>query len=268
MRGDGRPHALETTNPRRAYSARLCRRMVRVSPSTPETQSMADPHYVRDYEAHVRNLKATLPIDDAMSEAVGGHFDHFGAVEVDALRYAGLKDGMDVLDFGCGSGRLAIHLSKAFAIGYLGIDVVQDLIDYAASRTPKHYRYLLSRTLAIPAETASADVIACFSVFTHLTHAETYAYLEEMRRILKRGGRLVVSFLEFADPEHWRVFETTLAAHRAGQSPHLNQFIERSQIEVWAQRLDMRVVEFVAGRDSPWTTSPSLGQAIAILERA
>src|SRR5436309_11178820 len=35
------------------------------------------------------------------------------------------------VDFGCGSGRLAVHLARTGTVAYLGLDVVQELLDYA-----------------------------------------------------------------------------------------------------------------------------------------
>ena len=59
---------------------------------------------------------------------------------------------------------------------------------------------MLNRALYIPAPDACADMVCAFSVFTHLLHTETYLYLEDIRRVLRPGGRLVFSFLEFANP--------------------------------------------------------------------
>jgi cyclopropane fatty-acyl-phospholipid synthase-like methyltransferase len=53
-----------------------------------------------------------------------------GAIEADIMRYAGLKDGMSLIDLGCGSGRLASVLSRSMNIEFTGIDIVQPLLDY------------------------------------------------------------------------------------------------------------------------------------------
>lgn len=206
---------------------------------------MAKFHFVEDYERHVAALKAAHPLDEAMSLAVGGNYDLAGEIEVDLLKKAGLVDGMSVFDLGCGSGRLATALAKSgLSIKYLGTDVVQDLLDYAASKTPRHYRYLRHAELSVPAPDHSIDIACAFSVFTHLLHHESYIYMEDMRRALKPGGRLVFSFLEFAVDHHWEVFEHTIEQQRAGTTPPLNTFIERSSIEVWAKHLGFGAPRF------------------------
>lgn len=228
---------------------------------------VADFHFVADYEALVANLVATKPIDEAMATAVGGEFEGTGRIEASVVRYAGLRDGMTLIDLGCGSGRLAWALGQTMRIDYLGIDVVQAFLDYARTKAPRTYRFVLNRTLNIPAPDASADMVAAFSVFTHLLHAETYLYMEDIRRVLRPGGRLVLSFLEFADPEHWLVFEGTVDAQRHSTLPHLNQFIERNAIDLWCRRLGYEREAFIDGADAPWGDAPKLWQSLAILRR-
>ena len=98
---------------------------------------MAQFHFVEDYERHVANLMRAHPLDEAMSLAVGGSYEVIGGIERAIVTQLGLRDGMALVDLGCGSGRLATALgASGLAIDYLGIDIVQALLDYAASRAP------------------------------------------------------------------------------------------------------------------------------------
>jgi ubiquinone/menaquinone biosynthesis C-methylase UbiE len=228
---------------------------------------MADFHFVADYEALVANLVATRPLDEAMAVAVGGDFERTGKTEAAIVRHLGLRDGMSLIDLGCGSGRLAWALGQTMRLDYLGIDIVQALLDYAATRSPRTYRFVLNRTLDIPARDASADMVCAFSVFTHLLHAESYLYMQDIKRVLRPGGRLVFSFLEFADPAHWVVFDGTVNATRASSLPHLNQFIERNAIDLWAQKLGYERETFIDGAEAPWGDAPNLWQALAVFRK-
>ena len=228
---------------------------------------MAEFHFVADYERLVAELVATRPIDEAMAVAVGGDYERTGTIEAAVLRHAGLRNGHSLIDFGCGSGRLAWALGQNMRIDYLGIDIVQALLDYAATRAPRTYRFALNRTLRIPAPDASADMVCAFSVFTHLLHTESYLYMEDIRRVLRPGGRLVLSFLEFANPEHWLVFSGTVEAQRTSETPHLNQFIERNAIDAWCEKLGYEREAFIDGTDAPWGDAPNLWQSLAILRK-
>jgi ubiquinone/menaquinone biosynthesis C-methylase UbiE len=224
-------------------------------------------HFVEDYERLVAELTATLPLDEAMARAVGGDYQRVGQVQYAALRHFGLHDGHCLIDLGCGSGRLAAALGQRMQISYLGIDIVQALLDYAASKAPPDYRFVLHRDLHIPAPDACADMVCAFSVFTHLLHTETYLYLQDIRRVLLPGGRLVFSFLEFGDPEHWPVFAATVAAYRTGTLPHLNQYVERSVIDLWCEKLGYVREMFVDGSAAPWGDAGPLWQSVAVLRR-
>jgi ubiquinone/menaquinone biosynthesis C-methylase UbiE len=225
-------------------------------------------HFVDDYAAHVRRLLARMPRKQAMEQAVGGGFEHIGRIEAQAVRYAGLADGQFLVDLGCGCGRGAHFIGQRMKIEYLGLDIVQDLLDYAAEICPRNYRFVLNRSRTLPLKDRSVDMFCGFSIFTHLLHAESYLYLEEMKRALRPGGRILFSFLEFAEPTHWETFRSTCEAQRNATLPHLNMFIERGAIRTWCEKLELSVLEFIDGPDDRWEQGHSLGQSMVIVEKA
>ncbi len=227
---------------------------------------MAEFHFVEDYQKLVAHLVETMPIDEAMSVAVGGAYKEIGSVEKLIVEHFGLREGHRLIDLGCGSGRLASALSSGPNIEYLGIDVVEQLLDYARQRAPGHYEFVLNHALKIPSADGSADMISAFSVFTHLLHGETYIYLQDGHRCLKAGGCFLFSFLEFQMKDHWPIFSNTVEAQRHSTSPHLNQFIERNAISLWAEKLGYSGVDFVDSTASRWPGGP-LGQSIAVLTK-
>jgi SAM-dependent methyltransferase len=219
-------------------------------------------HYLRDYRRLVRRLMAEHPLDEAMSLAVGGHYEATGQLQVDLLVEAGLEA---VLDLGCGSGRLSSALSGRLQVDYLGLDVIPELIAYARGRAPAHYRFLLNTGLSLPVEDANFDLGCAFSVFTHLHHEESFLYMREMARALRPGGRLVFSFLEFAEPIHWDTFENAAQSVLEVRRTHLDAFIERPVIALWAQRLGYEMERFTGpGEPGP---AGGLGQSVAVLRR-
>lgn len=116
-----------------------------------------------------------------------------------------------VLDIGCGSGRLALPLTRFLLRGeYQGFDVVASAVrwcqrhisrenpqfqfthvslrnsDYSARGAP-------ASLFAFPYDDVYFDCVVAFSVFTHLQFDEICNYLRESHRVLKPGGRLVAT---------------------------------------------------------------------------
>ncbi|MGC2968162.1 class I SAM-dependent methyltransferase [Paraburkholderia aspalathi] len=228
---------------------------------------MAKFHFVEDYEKLVSDLLSMHPIDRAMELAVGGHYQAMGQIQCNIVTHVGLKSGMTIFDLGCGSGRLAHALGKSgLLVDYIGTDIVQSLLDYAQTKAPRNYRFLLNHSLTVPLPDASVDMASAFSVFTHLLHHETYLYLEDLHRVVKPGGRVIFSFLEFFEPNHWEMFRKTVDDQRVKSSPVLNTFIERNAIEVWCGKLGFEVETFYWGLHRINDSDP-LGQAVAVLKR-
>jgi ubiquinone/menaquinone biosynthesis C-methylase UbiE len=145
----------------------------------------------------VDDLVRTYELDTAMSLAVGGDYDAIGASELAILKNCGLQEDSNVIDVGCGSGRLASALRHMPTIGYMGTDVVPELLAYAKTRCNRPgWRFALVDGLGIPANEQTADFVTFFSVFTHLTSRESAAYLAEAKRVLKPGGKIIASFID------------------------------------------------------------------------
>jgi ubiquinone/menaquinone biosynthesis C-methylase UbiE len=201
------------------------------------------------YRDLVKSYTDKFPLDYAMRIAVGGEFEAVGVLERQLLIQIGLRPHDYLIDVGCGSGRLAKTLSPYLRGRYLGIDVVPELLDYARGLVARpDWRFELVEGLRIPEADGRADVVCFFSVFTHLPHEHSYVYLQEAKRVLKPGGKIVLSFLEFAIPLHWAWFEQAM---RDGSGPSvLTQFISRDGIEAWASHLGL-TVESIHDGDKP-----------------
>jgi SAM-dependent methyltransferase len=201
------------------------------------------------YRRYVQKLGRRHSRRRAMELAIGGQFEAFGIIEREILIQYGLRPDGYVVDVGCGSGRLAKPLSEYLRGPYLGIDIVPELVSFARDLVKREdWRFEVAKGLTIPERDGRADMVCFFSVFTHLLHEQSFAYLSEARRVLKSGGRIVFSFLEFAMPNHWAVFESNLA-DIDGQH-HLNMFFGRDAIAAWAAHLDLEVVAIHDG-DKP-----------------
>jgi SAM-dependent methyltransferase len=212
-------------------------------------------------------LKGQMPHDKAMELAIGGGFELIGPIEVGLLRHYGLPEDGYLVDVGCGSGRLAKPLSAWLKGRYLGIDLVPALVAHARKIAARpDWRFEVIQHIGIPEQDDQADMACFFSVLTHLTHEQSYWYLEEARRVLKPGGRIVFSFLELREPVHLKIFLDTVAAMKRKVAMPMNTCIDRETIGHSAGALGMEVVEIRDGADAI-VAEGCLGQSTCVLRK-
>lgn len=242
-------------------------------------ESMKAPHFLR-YLKKTEELQQTHEEESAMAQAVGGNFDAVGTLEYCLLKQEGLQPTHTLIDVGCGSGRLAMQLRDYLVGTYVGIDVVPTLLQFAERTCERSdWKFYVAPGTSIPEPDASADFVTSFSVFTHLLAEETYCYMAESARVLKPGGKLVFSFLEFRIPSHWAVFEATI--NDTNPDKVLNQFMDRDMIRVFSDRLGLEVDSIQDGdiphirleRPICWddgremAEAGNLGQSICVLRK-
>jgi SAM-dependent methyltransferase len=105
-------------------------------------------------------------------------------------RHAELS-GATVLDFGGSSGRTLRHLHHAGA-QVMGIDINVSAVAWARTHLP--FPVLQGTVVpSLPLPDASIDVIFGASVFTHIDMFEE-AWLAELRRVLRPGGKALLTF--------------------------------------------------------------------------
>lgn len=193
--------------------------------------------------------------------AVGGGFEAFGALQRDLADEAGLPADGFLIDIGCGAGRLASAIKDRPKLSYLGIDVSPKLLAYARKIAARpDWRFEIVRSALIPASDSSADMVTMFSVATHLPIGETAAYFREGARVLKRGGSMIVSFLDPEVEAHRRMIRPPLVeaiVTKLFWAPNVANSVEEIRETAAAARLD------VARIDSPSV----LGQSIAVLRK-
>ncbi len=97
-----------------------------------------------------------------------------------------------VLDFGCGCGRVTRWWGD-FSGTVAGSDVSAPAIDWCRANLP--FARFETNALAPPLvfEDESFDLVYALSVFTHLTADLQLAWRDELRRVLRPGGRLLLT---------------------------------------------------------------------------
>jgi ubiquinone/menaquinone biosynthesis C-methylase UbiE len=142
------------------------------------------------------------------------NFDDVGRAFLNHFKDAGMKPHHRVLDVGCGVGRMALPLT-----GYLkqpgsfeGMDIVDVGIEWCQQNvTPRfpNFRFLTADVYnaayhptgkylpchyRFPYPSESFDFVYLASVFTHMRPADVDNYLSEIARVMKVGGKCLITF--------------------------------------------------------------------------
>jgi SAM-dependent methyltransferase len=132
----------------------------------------------------------------------------------------GLQPHENMLDIGCGSGRVALALMHYLSDegSYTGADIRRDEIiwlqsHYSSKRSNFKFEFLdvgnafysrdpnqeQASTFQFPFESDAYDFICSTSVFTHMLPEGIENYLQEIARLLKAGGRCLISYFLMND---------------------------------------------------------------------
>ena len=141
------------------------------------------------------------------------------------LSLGALKPYERVLDIGCGTGRMARPLTKYLEGGsYDGIDIVAPSIRWCQKTyTPRfatfkfHFTDIFNKNYnpngkhqaseyRFPFEPSSFDFVFLTSVFTHMLPPDLDNYLSEVARVLKPGGRCLITYF-LLTPESLKLIE-------------------------------------------------------------
>lgn len=114
------------------------------------------------------------------------------------LKLLDLKPGNRVLDLGCGEGRHVHGLHMLGGLDVIGVDLDEPSLEKAQQgldTLPKlpggSTQFQTGNATALDFEDDYFDVVICSEVLEHLPDYD--AALQEMRRVLKPGGRLCVT---------------------------------------------------------------------------
>ena len=111
-----------------------------------------------------------------------------------------LPNESSVLDIGCGNGRNMTNVVKGQNLTFKGVDSCQEFVEIA-NKNGKDV--VLSDMCQLPFEDNSFDAILSIASFHHLSTPERREKgLQEMRRVLKPGGKILMSVWAITQPEH------------------------------------------------------------------
>lgn len=159
-----------------------------------------------------------------------------------------LREGSHVLDFGCGPGFVSQGMAEIVgATGHVyGVDINARFVADASSRAAEdgNVSFHLVDEERITLEDSSVDRLLCKNVFEYLPDVQ--ATLEEFRRVLEPGGRLLVidSDWGFVAVEPWGAERTRRffdAAAPAFKDPEIGRKLRSHVVDAGFAEVDVTV---------------------------
>lgn len=216
-----------------------------------------------------------------------------------ARALAGVRASNTVLEIGCGLGRLAFALRRLIITGrYIGIDVVGEKIAFLrqtlGERAPNFsfehlnvanafYNPQGTQDIVLPCADGEIDAAISMAVFTHLLPDHICRYLSELARVLRPGGRTLIScyLLDRYDPDAARpqrysgeqfAFDHPVAGHELRtscreQPEAMIAFRERFLLDAARQHGLHAVGATLPGSWSGTSNAWLTGQDLVVLER-
>jgi len=158
------------------------------------------------------NPKAILPPSYFIYETFGMNYENFYNVSEETakwlisffVKYKRL-DNVSILDWGCGPGRIIRHIPSLLdkSCRCYGTDYNTKYIQWCAKNIPGVTFKPNNLAPPLPFEQNTFDIIYGISIFTHLSEKMHYAWFDELLRVLKPGGILLLTM-------HGKAFKTKL----------------------------------------------------------
>lgn len=121
-----------------------------------------------------------------------------------------LQPGQNILDLGCGNGRLLQYLEKTASnwhqpvFYYTGVDSSKNLLTEAHRKHP-HHTFKTGDMTKIPAKDKTVDVLFCIRAFHHLpTKKLRLKAISEIKRVLKPEGVLIMTVWDLWQKKYWK----------------------------------------------------------------
>jgi ubiquinone/menaquinone biosynthesis C-methylase UbiE len=112
---------------------------------------------------------------------------------INSIMESGAKNR--ILDFGCGCGRVIGYLHELYGnSSFYGTDIDQEAISWCQHQLPETAEFFINGELPpLSFDSEFFDFVYSISVFTHLPEDMQFSWLEELRRVTRQGGYLLLT---------------------------------------------------------------------------
>ena len=159
-----------------------------------------------------------------IADGKGWKFDYLRKGQNHVLSLTGIKENMNFLDIGCGTGWAVGQAAKMVNNKglFYGVDISPKMIEKAKENFNgfSNFYFIKANSEAIPLDNDFFDIIICTNSFHHYLHPEKV--MKEIHRVLKKGGRvyildpiadnwlikLVDKIMRLIEPEHVKMYSS------------------------------------------------------------
>jgi ubiquinone/menaquinone biosynthesis C-methylase UbiE len=152
-------------------------------------------------------------------------------------RTVGVHSTDDILEIGCGVGRLGVVLAPLCRT-WTGCDVSGHMLRHTAKRLQSFPNVRLVEISGYdlkPVASASQDLVYCTVVFMHISEWDRYSYVEEAHRVLRPGGRLYIDNISMRTGYGWRFFQSAREMDPANRPPQIGSTSTPQEFETYLQ---------------------------------
>lgn len=197
-----------------------------------------------------------------------------------------LKENNNLLDIGCGNGRLNESLKNA-KIYYNGIDNSTNLILEAQHKYPRQF-FQVGDMLKMPFVNQEFDVALAIAVFHHIPSLDLkIEALNEVKRVLKSGGKLLMTNWNLHQPKYrWLILKNFWQRYMAGkdwdsgdlfipwhspdgtlQQKRYYHAFSLSELELLAEKTDWKIIEQYYSRSGEKSNSEQGFNIVSIWQK-
>ena len=127
------------------------------------------------------------------------------------------KEGIKILDAGCGEGQLLGKIAELMSAKLYGVDVTAVAIESAKKRF-KEAKFSLGDITNLPYKNNLFDVVICTEVIEHIRKYKEA--IKELKRVVKEGGLLIITFPN----EPICIFSRLIFLRKPRIEDHVNSF--------------------------------------------
>jgi ubiquinone/menaquinone biosynthesis C-methylase UbiE len=155
------------------------------------------------------------------------------------LRLAKVNLHDDVLEIGCGVGRIGLEIAPQCR-HWTGADISANMLACAAVRLGvlDNIRFVQLQDISLRGiATNSFDLVYSTNMFAHIDQMDRWRYVEEAFRVLRRGGRLCIDNLDMESERAWTSFAIgTKTSQQQERPPYFPTLSTATELMAYATR--------------------------------